>query len=147
MSAFLDLTDAVVAALAAGPALCDGGVTRGRDLIVPTHVQAAIQVHIDRASGETELLDLSEQRWDAVVGVDLFARATAGQDGEAAIDALLAGVFARMAAAAVPAGVMAWVLAPTVQWAVDEADNTLVQASLVLRVQLYTDSDLELADI
>jgi hypothetical protein len=77
-----------------------------------------------------------------LIGIDIYARASAGSDGEAAIDTLLAAVFARMAAATPPTGAIAWTLDPLIQWDVTEADQTLAQASLALRVRHYTSTDL-----
>lgn len=142
MSAFLALTDAVVAALDAGGALTDGGIRRGRSIPVPTGATSAIDVHLQRSQADTAYLDGQALRWDSLVGIDLYARAVAGVDGEAAIDTLLAAALGRLTAATPPAGVVAWGLDLSITWDVAEADTTLVQASLGLRVQHFTTPSL-----
>lgn len=138
MSAFLGLIDAVVAALDAGGALTDGGIRRGRAVPVPTSKTAAIDVHLQRSQADTSHLDGSALRWETLIGIDLYTRAAAGIDGESAVDALLAAALGRLTAATPPAGVTAWSLDPSIAWDVVEADQTLVQASLGLRVQHFT---------
>lgn len=145
MSAFLGLGDAVVSALSAGPALAGGRIRRGRAVPVPASHASAIDVHVQRSTADNQFLSGSLLRWETVVGIDLYARAAAGTDGEAAIDTLLGDVFARMGAAVPPSGVLGWVLEPAIVWDVAEADTTLVQASLALRVSHFTTTDLAAA--
>lgn len=141
-SAFLGLGDAVVAALSAVPALAGGRIRRGRGVPVPTSYATAIDVHVQRSAADNQYLSGSLLRWDTLVGIDLYARAAAGTDGEAAIDGLLQSVFTRMGQATPPSGVIGWVLEPTITWDVAESDTTLVQASLALRVSHFTSTDL-----
>lgn len=140
MTAFLALSDAVLAMLQQAPALAGGNIRRGRRIPVPEGVDQAIDVHVERSSGQVTDLDGSGLAWDTAVAIDLYARAADGTDAEQAIDALLAAVSARIAAAVPPDDVMSWLLDPAIQWELDEADDTLVLASLVLRVQHFTDA-------
>lgn len=142
MSTFLTLRDAVVTALLTAPALAGGVVRGGRDVPVPDGVSQAIDVHLQRSLAAEQFLEEGLLRWDTLFGIDLYARASAGADGEAAVDALLVATFQRIGAAALPTGVLSWTLEPAVQWAVSEADQTLVQATLSLRVTHYTDRNL-----
>lgn len=142
MSAFLAIGDAVLAALSAGPALAGGNIRRGRRVPVPLEHSQAIDIHVQRSTADNQFLSGGVLLWQTLVGIDLYARAAAGVDGETAIDALLAAVFARMASATPPDGVLGWVLEPAIQWDVDEADATIVQASLALRVSHYTTTAL-----
>ena len=80
--------------------------------------------------------------WDSLIGIDIYARAAAGVDGEAGIDTLLAAVFGRLSAATPPTGALSWTFEPGIQWDVAEAETTLVQASLLLRVRHFTTTDL-----
>jgi hypothetical protein len=145
MSAFLNLSDAVKAALMQAPALASGNVRRGRRLPVPTDQAQSIDIHVQRSSADNQFLSGGMLRWDTLVAIDLYARASAGTDGETAIDGLLASVFTRMAAATPPPGVIGWVLEPAIQWDIDEADQTLAQASVALRVSHFTTTDLAAA--
>lgn len=138
MSTFLAYGDAVVAALSAAPALAGGRIRRGRRVPVPQEHASAIDVHVVRSEGAAQYLADTITRWETLIGVDLYARASAGTDGEAAIDALLADTFARLSTAAPPAGAAAWTLEPAVQWDLAEVDQTLVVASLSMRVTHYT---------
>lgn len=141
-SAFLGLSDAVVTALNTPTALAGGRIRRGRGVPVPTSHATAIDVHVQRSTADTQYLSGSLLRWETLVGIDLYARAAAGTDGEAAIDTLLQDVFTRMAGATPPSGVIGWVLEPAITWDVAEADVPLVQASLALRVSHFTSTDL-----
>lgn len=139
MSAFLGLTDAVVAALATAPAIAPGRVRRGRRTPVPQDWAECIDVNLQRSEGSAQLLADSFTGWESLVGIDVYARATAA-DGEAAIDPLLAQVFARLATTPPPAGAASWTLEPSIRWDIDERDQTLVVASLALRVTHFTAS-------
>lgn len=145
MTAFLGATDAALAVLAEDPPIADV-VRRGRDLPVAEQYDTAIDVAIARAFGEHDTADGTTLEWDALVGIQLSARATAGQDAEQAIDGLLGDVFTRMAAADPPEGLQLWSMQPAIQWSIDEADDTLVRASLTLGVQLTTDTALDGVD-
>lgn len=147
MTAFADMGAAVVAILTAPTALAGGNVRRGRRVPVPANVPQAIDVHVQRSTADNAQLAGDLLQWDTLVGIDLYARAAALGDGEAAIDPLLQAVFARLTTAPAPAGAIAWALAPAIQWDVDEADQTLVQASLALRITHFTTTDLAAAAV
>lgn len=140
-TAFLTLSDAVLAMLQQAPALAGGNIRRGRRIPVPENVDQAIDVHVERSAGQMTDLDGSGLAWDTGIAIDLYARAADGTDAEQAIDTLLAAVAERIAAATPPNDVMSWLLDPSIQWELDEADDTLVQASLLLRVQHLTDAE------
>lgn len=145
MSAFVDLEAAAVAALTASPALAGGNVLRGRDLPMPTSRAEQVDVALAASRGQGRTLDGGYNRWETAIALRLRARAAAGQGGAAAVDALLAAVFARLAAAAPPAGAARWTLSPDIEWTVDEADQTLVEARLLLRVDHFTGAALAAA--
>lgn len=138
MSAFIGLSQAVVAALLAAPALAGGRVRSGRRVAVPQTAPNAIDVHVERSLGASATLDGSISRWETLIAIDLYARATAGADGEAAVDSLLDAVFQRLASTPPPAGAGHWRLEPQISWDLAEADQTLVVASLTLRVSHFT---------
>ena len=145
MSAFLDLVAAAEAALLASPALAGGHVYQGRERPMPQNVPQQIDIHRANSTGRQMTLNGLVTRWDTAIGLRLRARAAAGTDGNTAADALLVAVFQRLQATAPPAGVPRWALDPSVRWEVDEADTTLVEAQLVLRVDHFTGADLAAA--
>ena len=145
MSAFLDLAAAARTALVASPALAGGHVYVGRDRPMPSDRTQQIDIQLLTSRGRAMTLDGNVSRWETGIGLSLRVRADAGQDGDTAVDALLASVFTRMAAAAPPAGASRWTLQPDVQWSVDEADRTLCEAQLVLRVEHFTGASLAAA--
>jgi hypothetical protein len=145
MSAFTDIEAAVVTALTASPALAGGHVQRGRDLPVPMGRAEQVDVALASSRGQGRTLDGAYNRWATAVVLRLRARASAGQGGTDAVDALLSAVFTRLAAASPPAGVARWTLEPDIEWSVDEADQTLVEARLVLRVDHFTGTALAAA--
>lgn len=144
-SAFLDLVAAAKAALLASPPLAGGHVYQGRERPMPQNVAQQIDIHLSNSTGRPMTLNGAVTRWDTAIGLRLRARAAAGSDGDTAADALLVAVFQRLQAVPPPAGVPRWALDPSVRWEVDEADTTLVEAQLVLRVDHFTGADLAAA--
>ncbi|MCB2071648.1 MAG: hypothetical protein KDF67_19500 [Ottowia sp.] len=142
MSAFLDLVAAAEAALLASPALAGGHVYQGRERPMPQHATQQIDIQLVNSRGRPMTLAGNVTRWDTAIGLRLRARAAAGSDGNTAADALLLAVFARLAATPAPSGAAGWALEPSVTWDVSEADSTLVEAQLVLRVDHFTDAGL-----
>jgi hypothetical protein len=138
MIAYLALSDAVVSVLRTHPALAGAHISRGRRLPLDQDVQQAIHVRLQGISGLAAFLSDSYTQWQTTRAVELMARAQPGSDGEQAIDELLATTWARLAAATPPAGATGWALDSDVQWDVDEADQTLVRATLTLRVTHIT---------
>lgn len=136
MTAFVDLSDAVVTVLTA--ALPAVPVRRGRRLSIPQGMALAIEVHVERADGGGQFEQDTVTAWKSLIGIDCIARADAGTDGEQAVDDLLGDVFSAMAGASVPDGTASWVFQPAVRWGIVEADQTLCVASLSLAVTHFT---------
>lgn len=137
-SAFLGLTDLVRDALLASPALAGGRIKRGRAVPVGDQADSAITVNIIRSRAQQLDLEGQSLQWETVVAVTVYARAAAGTDAEATIDPLLLAVWARLLGITAPAGVFGITLDPAIQWDVDEADHTVVSASLSLRITHLT---------
>lgn len=138
MSSFLAITDAVRDALLAGPALAGGNVQRGRNLPLPAGSAQGIDVGIANSRAQPLGLTGGALQWDTTVIVACKARATASTDAESAVDPLLVAAWQRLLAMTAPAGVVAITLEPTVQWDIEEADQPLAAASLVLRITHLT---------
>jgi hypothetical protein len=137
-TAFLAITDAVLSCLQAAPALAGGRVTRGRATAVSATSQTAIAVNAARSRAEPLSMDGSALQWETTVVVTLFGRAAAGSDAEAAIDPLLVSTWDRLQSLTAPPGVVDVALDPSITWDVDEADQTVVTASLALRITHIT---------
>lgn len=138
MSAFLDLTTLVADALLSSPALAGGRVKRGRAVPVGDEADSAITVNVVRSRAAQLDLEGQALQWETTVAVTLYARCAAGVDAEATIDPLLVAVWARLLGITAPAGVFGITLEPAIQWDVDEADATVVSASLSLRINHIT---------
>ena len=139
-TAFLAITDAVLAALRQAPAVAGGRISRGRGTPVPASAATAVAVNVLRSRAEPLSLDGAALQWETTVGVTLFGRALSGSDAEAAIDPLIVSVWDRLQGITPPAGVVDVALEPTIAWDVDEADQTIVTAALALRITHITTS-------
>lgn len=138
MSAFLVLTDLVRDALLQSPALAGGRIKRGRATPVGDEADSAITVNVIRSRASQLDLEGQSLQWETAIAVTVYARAAAGVDAEAAIDPLLVSVWDRLLGIAAPASVFGITLEPAIQWDVDEADATVVSASLSLRINHIT---------
>lgn len=140
MSAMLALRDAVVALLLAAPALAGGFVKAGRALPLPAERAEGVFVRIGRNVGDAPFAGDDRVDWETEIVCQCVVRAAAGVDGEAAVDALVASVYGRLAAAPAPEHAEAWTRAPAIAFDVDEADQTIGSAELRIRVRHRTTS-------
>lgn len=145
MTAFLQIPQAVVTALAQAPAIAPGRVRIGREVALPEGWPDAIDVALDSSRGQVITLDGGTVRWTSLVGLRLRVRAAAGVHGIQAPDALLAAVFTRLAGTQPPGGAMQWQMQPDIRWDVEEADQTVTLVDLLLRVTHLTGADLAAA--
>lgn len=137
-TAFLDLVAAVEAALTTPTAVATF-IKRGRGVALPESQATGVLIRLQRAGGDQPHLGTQFTDWDTDIRVALLARADAGQDGETAVDALLATVWARLAAATPPAAAAnGWALQPDISWDVEEASATVGAAELRLRISHRT---------
>ncbi|MEY2689926.1 MAG: hypothetical protein RL375_4126 [Pseudomonadota bacterium] len=137
MSAFLAITDAVVAALRQAPPVA-ADIQRGRGIPVVQPKATAARVSAVQSAAQPMDLSADTMEWKTAVVVSLYARAAAGQDGEQAIDQLLLAAWTRVQTMAMPSGVLDVVLDPRVTWDVDEADQTVVRADIGLSITHLT---------
>ncbi len=139
-SQFLSLASAVTAALTASPAVADGRVLQGRAL--PVEIGHPLEVHVAVARSQADSLVLNgpERLWTTTVTVTCYARAAAGQSGDAAVDPLLQAVYARLQGLELnpPPGAQSVTLDPVVAWDVDEGGKTVGVARLTLIVRHIT---------
>jgi hypothetical protein len=107
VSAFLDLRDAVIAALSAAPALAGGRISTAPSDALPESQPTDIVVTLaDSARGDATSIAGQPIDWVTTVRVLCRARASASGDAMAVADALFASAWERVAAMPLPAGVM-----------------------------------------
>ncbi len=147
MSAFLALRDAAVAALLVAPAVASGFVRAGRAVPLPAERPEGVFVRLGAHSGIAPFAGDGRVDWESSLILHLMARAPAGGNGETAVDSLLAAVYARLAATPAPGNADGWLIQTAIVYDVDEADQTIGQVELRLRLQHRTASaDLDAAD-
>jgi len=139
MTALLGITSAVLVALTSPALRTDrGSVVRGRRTPIPATDKWGVKINALRHAG-TRLDILGEAvQWETIVSVVISVRAASGEDAEAALDPLLATVWSRLYSMTPPAGAQAMTLDPLINLDIDEADQTLAEASLSLRVAHIT---------
>lgn len=136
---FLAITTAVRDALVAAPAVVPAArVRRGRPSIAQLSEPNAIFLAAERATGKQLDIAGTMTEWETIVSVHIMARATSGQDAEAAVDPLLEAAWARLYAMAPPAGAQSSVLEPQVAWEADADGQPVGSATLMLRVTHHT---------
>ena len=141
MTAFLAITDLIAAALAGAPALGRyGKVLRGRRTTLPQTEPCGLRVNAVRHNAQALDIEGDAFQWESTVVVAALARATPDQDAEAALDPLIADVFARLRAITPPPGVIDLVLDPSISIDIDEADQTVAVASVAMHVKHITQS-------
>lgn len=136
---FLAITTAVRDALVADPAVVPAdSVRRGRPVIAQLSEGSAIFLAAERATGKQLDVAGTMTEWDTIVSVHIMARATSGQDAEAAVDPLLAAAWARLYAMTPPAGALSCVLEPQIAWDADADGQPVGSATFMLRVTHHT---------
>lgn len=136
-TAFQSIADALVAALLAGPALAGGRVYANRLRPLPAGQASAIVVRMEQSAARETVLGAHD--WDSQFVVECCARGATGADPAAAVDALLADAWARLAGINASAlGAMSVALNPQIEWQYDEADTPVVCAAVRLLVQHRT---------
>lgn len=138
MSAFLELRDAIVSLLMQAPAVAGGHVIPGRAHPLPEGQPQGVYVRIRRNTGRQPFAGDSRTDWSTTLLVVCMARGTT--DGDAAADALLAAVYARLATSNPPPQADGWVINPQIDWDVEEAEVPIGAAALQVTVQHRTAS-------
>lgn len=136
-TAFKSIADGIVAALLVAPALADGRVYANRLRPLHTGVSTAMVLRLEQSSARETVLGAHD--WDSAYVLECYARGTVNADPAAAVDALLASAWARLAGlSAADLGAMAIAVNPAIDWQYDEADAPVVCASVRLQVQHRT---------
>ena len=136
-TAFKGIADGIVAALLVAPALADGRVYANRLRPLPVGTSTAMVLRLEQSAARETVLGAHD--WDSAYVLECYARGSVSTDPAAAVDALLAGAWARLASlSAADLGAMAVAINPVIDWQYDEADTPVVCASIRLQVQHRT---------
>lgn len=137
-SGHLALSQAVQAVLSAAPALADGGVHINRRRPMEREATTAIFITLDATRAVREVIGATD--WRTRVVLECVSRAQPGQDPAAAVDALLAGAYARVL------GLNHQYLpdllevgsTPDIDWIYDDADLNVATARITFEAQHRT---------
>jgi hypothetical protein len=131
MTAFASIQTALLAALTASPALASGNISTNRQRPIPAGQSTAIVLRLDQSDG-TEMV-LGALDWNTAYTVECYARgSTATTEMVAAVDTLLAAVWARLAALTYEALGADIAVNPRIDWQYDDGETPLVCA--VIRI-------------
>lgn len=126
------IQQALVAALLAAPAVASGAVHTNRARPISAQQPTAVAVRLERTEGNTATLGAVD--WRTTYTVECYTTAPASADPAQAVDALLAAVWARLAAlqpAAVGQGLMDLQTEPAIAWDYEDGtERTTVCATL-----------------
>ena len=138
-TAHLAVAEQVVSLLEAGTPVAPE-IKLGRLVPAQLATATAVYVRLRRAPGQDITANgAGATMWNTVVLVECVARAAASQNAHAAVDALLAAVFARLAAAPQLPGTLSRLTSETViDWDIAEAETPIATALLALRIQHIT---------
>lgn len=137
MTCHLDIANAIMDALRADPLLVDGPIARGRAITLPRQYESAVGVRLVRSGGQR--VDFSDGRyWTTAVAIECAKRAGPDEDPQAAVDALVAEVYARVCNAALPKAAEGLPGDPEIHWDTDEADPSVGLATLIVRANHLT---------
>ena len=135
-TAFFDIQTALIAALSEPTALAGGRIYANRLRPIAANQPSAIVVRLDQAQG-TEMV-LGSVDWSTAYAVECYARAATGADPAAAVDALLADAWARLAALDFTALDAVISINPQIDWQYDDAETPVVCAVMRLTAQHRT---------
>lgn len=105
-TAFSKVVSAVIAKLAASPAVCKS-IHRARAHVVPEQEDESISVQWEQALPQHGAIAFAPIDWSTRITVDCYARSAAvGTTGDAVVDPLLERVYERLAADATLGGML-----------------------------------------
>ena len=137
-TAFTALVAELAAALAAAPALAGGRIGINRLRPIPAGQSTAIVLRLEQSEGSEFVLGLL--RWRTTIAVECYARAVAGSDPAAAVDALLESTWQRLAAFRADLLGADVCIDPKVKWDYDDSDTPVVCAAIQLTASQNTSS-------
>lgn len=130
-TAFSSIQTALLAALTASPALASGNISTNRQRPIPAGQSTAIVLRLDQSDG-TEMV-LGALDWNTAYTVECYARgSSATTEMVAAVDALLAAAWARLAALTYESLGADIAVNPRIDWQYDDTDTPVICA--VIRI-------------
>lgn len=136
-TAFESITDSLVAALVASPALADGRVWPNRLRPIPHGDNTAIVVRIVQSPGQEDVIGMLD--WNSQFAIEVYGRSASGEDPAKVVGSLLQAVWARFCTIDPAAlNAMALNLNPSIQWQFDELETPLACATLHLNIMHRT---------
>lgn len=130
-SAFAAIQAALLASLAASPALAGGRITANKTRPIPTGQATAIVLRLDQTEGAEVMLGRID--WRTAFVLECYARGTGTADDPVLlVDGLLSAVWGRLSALSLSALDADLTIAPQIDWQYDDTEAPLVCA--VLRV-------------
>jgi hypothetical protein len=122
---------ALLAALQAAPALAGGNISANRTRAIESGHAAEIVVRLDQAAGDEAGIGSAMYDWQTAYTVECYARAASAADPAAAVDALLADTWARLAALDTAATGADISLSPAIDWQYDGTTATPVVCAVL----------------
>lgn len=139
-TAFLAVTQYVEALLRQAPALAAGDIERSKERRMALESQAALRIYPLNADGRAAAVRGGFHAFTFDLAVECLARAplegAGAGDAEAAADALLQAVWARLAAATPPAGVHSLLNRPRLTWSPGDGEVPVIVATFIFSVDL-----------
>lgn len=135
-TAFATIQAALLAALNVNPALAGGRISANRMRPIPVGQNTAIVLRLDNADGNEVVLGCTD--WQTSFAVECYARAAAGADAAAAVDALLFDIWARLCSLDFTALGASVSMAPKIDWQYDDQDAPTCCAIIHLSAQHQT---------
>lgn len=135
-TAFASVQSELIAALGTAPALAGGRIYANRLRPIAAGSNTAIVVRMDAADGTEQVLGSID--WATTYAVECYARSATGADPAAAVDALLADTWARLAALDFTTLDASITLSPKIDWQYDDAETPVVCAVIHLSAQHRT---------
>jgi hypothetical protein len=117
MSAFSSITTALIAVLSAEPAL-SANIFRARDRAMAEEYATAINVQCDGATPSDGAIAGAPVDWASTFSIECYARSAAAS-GDLAVDPLLDGVYARLAADTTLGGLVGYIGSPRLEFEYD----------------------------
>ena len=133
---FATVQAALLAALQSAPALAGGNISANRLRPLPAGQAGAIALRLDQAAGDTAVLGMID--WQTTYALECYARADAAADPAAAVDALLAAAWARIAALDYSATGADVTISPAIDWQYDADATPMVCAVIRITAQHRT---------
>lgn len=130
MSIVNDAIAAVIAALAAAPAVANVGRVRLRPVSSSTSTAVVVRP-VESQALETSLISSQPITWDTRFGVECYARAAAGQAPDVAVDALVSTVYAKLMADPTLGGAVVALQPQSVSYDFDADGENTVCATLI----------------